>query len=61
VNYLNLGSVHLDLGNYREAQALLQKSLEMSIDLKDRGLEGSCLSTLGGLFTDLGEYDLAID
>ncbi len=61
INYLNVGSAHADLGNYREAQALIQKSLEMSVANKDRGLEGACLSALGRLHEDLGEIDLAVD
>lgn len=61
INYLNVGSVQADFGNYREAQTLIQKSLEMSVENKDRGLEGACLSALGRLHEDLGEYDQSID
>jgi CHAT domain-containing protein len=61
VNYLNLGSLQLNFGNYREGQELLEKSLEMSVEVKDRGLEGACLNALGELHSDLGELDLAID
>ena len=48
------------MGEYQQAIALYQQSLEIQRQIGDRGVEAASLGNLGGAYQSLGEYQQAI-
>ncbi|MCC5624291.1 tetratricopeptide repeat protein [Nostoc sp. CHAB 5715] len=57
----NLGLAYLSLGQYQQAIAFLQQSLDIAREIGDRNIEGSSLGNLGNAYLDQGQYQQAID
>ncbi|WP_204104457.1 MULTISPECIES: tetratricopeptide repeat protein, partial [Spirulina sp. CCY15215] len=56
----SLGNAYDSLGDYQQAIALYQQSLEIKRQIGDRGGEANSLGNLGNAYNSLGEYQQAI-
>jgi len=53
--------IHLNWGNYEDAENELKEALQLSVAAKDTSYIIRCLNNFGFMFIRMGEYDLALN